>query len=160
MMWGTLAWFWLWRNTRYLPCSLPWSCKSKFFVRDVGPLRGNQVSKIILARGCQSKSLAGGKDGLCPSERRSKPVPAIGWACYPVPQSAGTSTSEGEYGASVWWCLCTAFSSGTSGQRHLSSLIYTALVAPAQKTICCQINSFGYPGFGCGHAVCQSGLSR
>lgn len=63
-MWGTLTWFWLWRNKMYLPCCLPWRCMSKFFVRHVGPLHGNQVSKIILARGCQSKPLTGGKGWL------------------------------------------------------------------------------------------------
>lgn len=74
------------------------------FVRLVCLLHGNQVRKIIYSKGLPDQVPCWRERMACVSRRdETSLLPLLGWTCYPVPQDAGSSASEGEQ---LSWCLC------------------------------------------------------
>lgn len=74
------------------------------FVRLVCPLHGNQVRKITHCKGLPDQVPCWWEMMACVSQgdETSLFLP-LGWTCYPVPQDAGSSASEGEQ---LSLCLC------------------------------------------------------
>lgn len=162
-MWGTLAWFWLWRNKRYLPCCLPWRCMSKFFLLDMLALYVEIKSAKSFWQGVAraSPSLVG-KDGLWLSERWSKTVTAVGTDLL----SSATKCRDQHFRRTIR-CLCVMVSMPSLFLRYCLTGAISPFVAPFIADLhdsggnCPQDQLLSeellwLPGFGCGRAVCQS----
>lgn len=148
-MWGALTWVWLWRNKRYLS-SLLSSLKLhvEIFCYTCWPSvwkssQQNHPSKVL------PEQVPWWWERMsCLSQRHKESLflPS-GWPVTQCHKVQGAVLQKENWSAFVWWCLCTAFSSGPAWQGQSVPLLHvslmTTLVAPAQKTNCCQRSSCG-----------------